>query len=200
MKTYHLKPGTTPANLASDPLARKPHPNTPAARAAAVLTDAIAPAPATAPRLPAPRVLTPLPAVQPLPTPVVDPGKPTLKRGLDVHLEFLMVVAQRDHAAPLAPRKLTREQLVGPVRKWVAEGLVSRWERLCRGFASPTPAGLSLNSRGCARPERPPGKGTRKARHPGGVVLFPERRDGLLPGEPLRGSRARRRQSGGGAP
>ena len=63
------------------------------------------------------------PPVQPLPAPVVDPGKPTLKLGLDVHLEFLMVVAQRDHAAPQAPRKFTREQLVGQVRNWVAEGL-----------------------------------------------------------------------------
>ena len=99
MKTYHLKPCTTPANLASDPLARKPHPNTPDARAAAGLTDAIAPAPRTPPPLPAPRVPAPRPAVQPLPAPVVDPAKPTLKLGLDVHLEFLMAVAQRDHAA-----------------------------------------------------------------------------------------------------
>ena len=123
MKTYHLKPCTTPANLTTDPQPRKPHPNTPAARAAAALTDAIAPAPRTPPPLPAPRVLPPRPPVQPLPAPVVDPGKPTLKLGLDVHLEFLMVVAQRDHAAPQAPRKFTREQLVGQVRKWVAEGL-----------------------------------------------------------------------------
>ena len=85
------------------------------------------------------------------------------------------------------------------MRKWVPEGLISRWERLWRGFASPTPEGLSLNSRGCARHERTPGKGTRKAGHPGGVVLFPERWDGLLPWEPRRGSRARRRESGGGA-
>ena len=62
MKTYHLKPCTTPANLASDPLPRKLHPNTPAARAAATLTDAIAPAPATPPPLPAPRVLPPRPS------------------------------------------------------------------------------------------------------------------------------------------
>jgi transposase len=68
--------------------------------------------------MPAPR-----PPVQPLPTAVVDPSKPALKLGLDVHLEFIMAVAQRDHAAPQAPRKFTREHLVGQVRKWVAEGL-----------------------------------------------------------------------------
>ena len=42
------------------------------------------------------------------------------------------------------------------------------------GFASPTPEGLSLNSRGCARHERTPGKGTRKVCHPGGVAPSPE--------------------------
>ena len=41
------------------------------------------------------------------------------------------------------------------------------------GSASPTPEGLSLNSRGCARHERTPGKGTRNACHPGGVVQSP---------------------------
>ncbi len=61
--------------------------------------------------------------MQPLPKAVVDPAKPALKLGLDVHLEFLMAVAQRDHAAPQAPRKFTREHLVAQVRKWVAEGL-----------------------------------------------------------------------------
>ncbi len=45
-----------------------------------------------------------------------------LKLGLDVHLEFIMAVAQKDHANPHAPRKFTRAQLVAQVRKWVAEG------------------------------------------------------------------------------
>jgi len=45
-----------------------------------------------------------------------------LKLGLDVHLEFIMAVAQRDHASPLAPRKFTSEQLVEQVKKWVTEG------------------------------------------------------------------------------
>jgi transposase len=41
---------------------------------------------------------------------------------LDVHLEFIMAVAQRDHANPHAPRKYTSEQLVAQAKKWVAEG------------------------------------------------------------------------------
>jgi transposase len=55
---------------------------------------------------------------------VLYPDKPSLKLGLDVHLEFIMAVAQRDHAAPQAPRKFTPEQLVLQVQKWVAEGWV----------------------------------------------------------------------------
>jgi transposase len=45
-----------------------------------------------------------------------------LKLGLDVHLQFIMAVAQKDHAHPHAPRKFTRDQLVVQVRQWVAEG------------------------------------------------------------------------------
>jgi transposase len=63
-----------------------------------------------------------IPPRQPLPTAVIDPGKPMLKLGLDVHLQFIMAVAQKDHANPHAPRKFTREQLVAQVRKWIAEG------------------------------------------------------------------------------
>lgn len=66
---------------------------------------------------------TALPARQPLPRAVIDPNKPLLKLGLDVHLQFLMAVAQKDHANPHAPRKFTNDQLVAQVRKWVAEGL-----------------------------------------------------------------------------
>lgn len=69
-----------------------------------------------------PAVLKIIPPRQPLPTAVIDPGKPLLKLGLDVHLEFIMAVAQKDHANPHAPRKFTRDQLVAQVRKWVAEG------------------------------------------------------------------------------
>jgi transposase len=63
-----------------------------------------------------------LPARQPLPTPVIDPNRPLLKLGLDVHLDFLMAVAQKDHAQPHAPRKFTNDELLAQVRKWVAEG------------------------------------------------------------------------------
>ena len=76
------------------------------------------PAPAVAPLAASAAPATPkpaLPAPQPLPKPVLHPDKPTLKLGLDVHLEFIMAVAQRDHAAPLAPRKFTPDQLVAQV-------------------------------------------------------------------------------------
>ena len=63
------------------------------------------------------------PPQQPLPCAVIDPAKPLLKLGLDVHLQFIMVVAQRDHASPQAPRKFTPDQLVEQVRQWVAQGL-----------------------------------------------------------------------------
>jgi transposase len=58
-----------------------------------------------------------------LPRPVLISGQPALKLGLDVHLEFIMAVAQRDHASPQAPRKFTREQLIDQVQKWTREGL-----------------------------------------------------------------------------
>ena len=66
----------------------------------------------------------PLPPRQPLPTPVLYPDKPSIKLGLDVHLEFSMGVVQRDHSALQAPRKFTREQLLAQVQKWVAQGWV----------------------------------------------------------------------------
>jgi transposase len=69
-----------------------------------------------------PAVVKIIPPRQPLPTAVIDPAKPMLKLGLDVHLEFIMAVAQKDHANPHAPRKFTRPQLVTQVQKWVAEG------------------------------------------------------------------------------
>lgn len=92
MKEYILKPITTPRTLSLTPTADKP------------------------------AVVRNLPPRQPLPTAVIDPAKPLLKLGLDVHLEFIMAVAQKDHANPHAPRKFTREQLVAQVKKWVAEG------------------------------------------------------------------------------
>jgi len=64
-----------------------------------------------------------MPPRQPLPRAVIDPGKPMLKLGLDVHLEFIMAVAQRDHGSPQAPRKFTCAELVAAVRQWAAAGL-----------------------------------------------------------------------------
>jgi transposase len=64
-----------------------------------------------------------LPPRQPLPMAKIDPAKPMLKLGLDVHLEFIMVVAQRGHTSPQAPRKLTPAELVQQVARWTQEGL-----------------------------------------------------------------------------
>jgi len=79
------------------------------------------PAPGPAPQ-PAP-IGRPTPPRQPLPTAVIDPTKPLLKLGLDVHLEFIMAVAQKEHAQPHAPRKFTNDELVAQVQRWVAEGV-----------------------------------------------------------------------------
>jgi transposase len=94
MKTYSLKPNMTRPTVTNTASPDKP---------------AVAPAP------PPPR--------QPLPRPVIVPGQPMLKLGLDVHLEFIMAVAQRGHGSPQAPRKFTPGQLVEQVRQWTAEGL-----------------------------------------------------------------------------
>jgi transposase len=64
----------------------------------------------------------PLPPRQPLPTPVIDLTKPMLKLGLDVHLEFIMAVAQRGHTSAQAPRKFTPDEFIAYVVKCVAEG------------------------------------------------------------------------------
>lgn len=85
------------------------------------------PEPLTAPKAcvtPCPPAPTsaPVPARQPLPRPVIDPTKPMLKLGLDVHLEFIMAVVQKDHAQPQAPRKFTNDELVAQVLQWIAEG------------------------------------------------------------------------------
>jgi hypothetical protein len=70
MKEYILKPTMTPATVALTPNPDKP------------------------------AVVRIIPPRQPLPTAVIDPAKPQLKFGLDVHLEFIMAVAQKDHAIP----------------------------------------------------------------------------------------------------
>lgn len=79
------------------------------------------PFPPRFPRAPLP-VSRPAPPRQPLPTAVIDPARPLLKLGLDVHLEFIMAVVQQEHSNPKAPRKFTRGQLLAQVTKWVAEG------------------------------------------------------------------------------
>jgi transposase len=64
-----------------------------------------------------------VPPRQPLPTATIDPLKPRIALGVDVHLEFSMAVAQKDHTSPHAPRKFSRAELVAHVGKLVAEGV-----------------------------------------------------------------------------
>ena len=130
-KTYYLKPTMTFNIVTSlpDPHKASVVPGSAQDRAIRQSVEVIAPAAPPAPNaiaraLAQTTIARTLPARQPLPTPVVHPDKPSLKLGLDVHLEFIMAVVQRDHAAPQAPRKLTPEQLVLQVQKWVAEGLI----------------------------------------------------------------------------
>ena len=92
MKTYILNPTLTPATLNLTPTPDKP------------------------------AVGRPVPPRQPLPTAVIEPAKPRLTLGLDVHLETILAVAQQDHSNPKAPRQFTREQLVAQVKQWVAKG------------------------------------------------------------------------------
>ena len=130
-KTYYLKPTMTLNTVTSllDPHKAAVAPGSAQDRAIRQSVDVIAPAAPLAPnalaRTVAQRPITgALPVRQPLPTPVLYLDKPSLKLGLDVHLELIMAVVQRDHAAPQAPRKFTSEQLILQVQKWVAEGLV----------------------------------------------------------------------------
>ena len=95
IKTYILKPTMTLNTLTANSVLGKPNKGA---------TKAVVPPP------------------QPLPAPVIVPTKPILQFGLDVHLEFIMAVAQHGHASPKAPRKFTPEQLVTHVRQCVAEG------------------------------------------------------------------------------
>ena len=54
---------------------------------------------ATASTLGKPVVARTAPPRQPLPTAVLDPARPALKLGLDVHLEFITAVSQQEHAS-----------------------------------------------------------------------------------------------------
>jgi hypothetical protein len=82
-------------------------------RASAAALDPRRSHPGTARR----QILAATPA--PLPSAVLYPDKPSIKIGLDVHLDFIMAVAQRDHAAPQTPRKFTPAQLVLQVDRLV---------------------------------------------------------------------------------
>ena len=122
-KTYIIKPIMTLNSVAT--LVDLHKPGSPQDRAIHQIVESIVPLPSAssnAPALAATVSARILPPRQPLPRAIIDPNKPMLKLGLDVHLEFSMVVAQKDHASPQAPRKVTRGQLIEQVRKWVAEG------------------------------------------------------------------------------
>lgn len=118
MKTYILNPTMTFKTLSSTGKSDKPNlPDCATLKLAGAIASDKAASPTTTAR-------KDLPPRQPLPSAVVHPGKSSVKLGLDVHLEFIMAVVERDHAAPQSPRKFTRAQLVSQVEKWVAEGLV----------------------------------------------------------------------------
>lgn len=123
MKEYILKPTMTFTTVTNDRALGKPVDRATAALVNAVLPDAVKTRLAAAPGGPPQPASRPLPPRQPLPTATIDPAKPMLKLGLDVHREFIMAVAQKDHGNPRAPRKFTRAELVTQVKQWVAEGL-----------------------------------------------------------------------------
>jgi transposase len=113
-KTYILNPNTTFTTLTNSRAQRNGAAGTLRDPALQTLANHAAPA------------ATPKPAVpprQPLPQPVLDPAKPRLQLGLDVHLEFIMAVSQRGNTSAQAPREFRPEQLVGQIRQWVAQGL-----------------------------------------------------------------------------
>jgi transposase len=115
MKEYILKPTMTFTTVATASGPGKPADRATDELVRALLPDALKDPP------PAPAPLS-LMAPRSLPVPVIDPAKPLLKLGLDVHLEFIMAVVQQDHANPKAPRKFTNAELVAQVKQWVAAG------------------------------------------------------------------------------
>jgi len=114
-KTYILKPTMTFKTLPNAPASHKPSERTVDEIVTTIMPVKSRAVPANKPRF--------VPAPQPLPCAKLVPDRPALKLGLDVHLEFIMVVAQRGHLSPQAPRQFTRPQLVEQVKRWVAEGL-----------------------------------------------------------------------------
>jgi hypothetical protein len=82
-----------------------------------VLKPSMTPATLTlTPALDKPAEVRSVPPRQPLPRPGLDPSKPALKLGLDVHLDLIMAVGQRDHASAYAWRKFRRKALHETVR------------------------------------------------------------------------------------
>jgi len=114
-KTYILKPAMTFKTLPNAPASHKPSERTVDEIVTTIMPVKSRAVPANKPRF--------VPAPQPLPCAKLVPDRPALKLGLDVHLEFIMVVAQRGPLSPQAPRQFTRPQLVEQVKRWVAEGL-----------------------------------------------------------------------------
>ncbi len=124
-KTYILKPTMTSDTLTSVPASHKP-----CERAVDEIVNTIMPslpaegsAQAGQPAAVPPHQARFVPPPQPLPCASLVADRTALKLGLDVHLEFIMVVAQRGHLSPQAPRKFTPDQLVEQVQRWTAEGL-----------------------------------------------------------------------------
>ncbi len=115
MKTYILKPTMTFNSLSGGASSHKPREGAVGEIVKAIVPAKPAALPANKPRF--------VPPPQPLPCARLVTDRPALKLGLDVHLEFTMVVCQRGHLSPQAPRKFTRPQLVEQVKRWTAEGL-----------------------------------------------------------------------------
>jgi transposase len=122
MKTYILKPTMTFNTLKNITPGDKSDPSVQGfdlheERAVRATVDSILSAQQAAP------ASRPGPQLQPLPAPTLASDRPCIKLGLDVHLEFIMVVVQRGHQSPQAPRKFTLDQLVEQVARWTAQGL-----------------------------------------------------------------------------
>jgi len=114
-KTYILKPTMTFNTLTSVAASHKARQTAVDESVAACVARKPGAAPAHKPWF--------VPPAQPLPCASLAPDRPALKLGLDVHLEFIMVVGQRGHLSPQAPRRFSPEQLVQQVKRWTAQGL-----------------------------------------------------------------------------
>ncbi len=129
-KTYILNPNTTLTTLTTSPAWHKGTPDVTRDPALQRLANRIAPPaskslarPLVAITSPVSTSTKPVAPRQPLPQPVIDPTKPRLQLGLDVHLKFITVVVQRGNTSAQAPRQFTFEQLIRQTRQWVAQGL-----------------------------------------------------------------------------